>query len=113
MTRRVDRLVFLPVAGALLVMWGTLGTYTVFEKNIILERAQSQLGLTVSTLGAGIRVARSGRMTSAVAQASRMTLRAGAASSGWSLGRRSVVSPDRALRIVVAVTRLRPACLLR
>jgi diguanylate cyclase (GGDEF)-like protein/PAS domain S-box-containing protein len=50
MTRRVDRLVFLPVVGALLVMWGTLGTYTVFEKSIILERAQSQLGLTVSTL---------------------------------------------------------------
>jgi diguanylate cyclase (GGDEF)-like protein/PAS domain S-box-containing protein len=49
-TRRVDRLVFLPVVGALLVMWGTLVTYTVFEKNIIFERAQSQLGLTVSTL---------------------------------------------------------------
>jgi hypothetical protein len=31
-------------------MWGTLGTHTVFEKSIILERAQSQLGLTASTL---------------------------------------------------------------
>jgi diguanylate cyclase (GGDEF)-like protein/PAS domain S-box-containing protein len=49
-SRRVDRLVFLPVVGALLVMWGTLVAFTVVEKSIILERAQSQLGLIVSTL---------------------------------------------------------------
>jgi diguanylate cyclase (GGDEF)-like protein/PAS domain S-box-containing protein len=47
---RVDRLVYLPVLGALLVTWGTLAWFTVIEETIVVERAQTQLGLTVSTL---------------------------------------------------------------
>jgi len=38
------------VFGALFVMWGSLVWFTVIEKAIIVERAQTQLGLTVSNL---------------------------------------------------------------
>jgi diguanylate cyclase (GGDEF)-like protein/PAS domain S-box-containing protein len=47
---RVDRLVYLPVLGSLIVIWITIATFTVSERNIVIERAQTQLGLTASTL---------------------------------------------------------------
>lgn len=48
--QRIYRLVYLPVIGALVVMWITLLTFTYVERGILLERAQNQLGLTASTL---------------------------------------------------------------
>lgn len=48
--RRIERLILLPIIGALIVMWITLGTFTYVERGIYLERARSQLGATVSTL---------------------------------------------------------------
>jgi diguanylate cyclase (GGDEF)-like protein/PAS domain S-box-containing protein len=48
--RRLDRLVFIPVVGSLLVIWITVIVFTIGERRVILERAQSQLGSTVSTL---------------------------------------------------------------
>jgi diguanylate cyclase (GGDEF)-like protein/PAS domain S-box-containing protein len=48
--RDFERLVYLPVIAAVLVMWISLATYTVFERKGLLERAQSQLAATVATL---------------------------------------------------------------
>jgi diguanylate cyclase (GGDEF)-like protein/PAS domain S-box-containing protein len=47
---RIDRFVYLPVLGALFAMWVALIAFTVIESKIIVERAQTQLGLTVATL---------------------------------------------------------------
>jgi diguanylate cyclase (GGDEF)-like protein/PAS domain S-box-containing protein len=47
---RVDRLVYLPVLAALIVVWITISVFTVTERNIVIERAQTQLGVTASTL---------------------------------------------------------------
>jgi diguanylate cyclase (GGDEF)-like protein/PAS domain S-box-containing protein len=49
-TVRVDLLVYLPVLGALIVVWITIAAFTLTERNIVIERAQTQLGLTASTL---------------------------------------------------------------
>jgi diguanylate cyclase (GGDEF)-like protein/PAS domain S-box-containing protein len=49
-TVRVDRLVYLPVLGALIVVWITIAAFTLTERNIVIERVQTQLGLTASTL---------------------------------------------------------------
>src|SRR6185437_2288132 len=49
-TRNFERLVYLPVLAAVVVMWISLATYTVFERKILLERAQSRLAATVATL---------------------------------------------------------------
>lgn len=49
-TRNFERLVYLPVVAAVVVMWMSLATYTVFERKVLLERAQSQLAATVATL---------------------------------------------------------------
>jgi diguanylate cyclase (GGDEF)-like protein/PAS domain S-box-containing protein len=38
------------VLGALLVVWITIAAFTVTERNIVIERAQTQLGVTASTL---------------------------------------------------------------
>jgi diguanylate cyclase (GGDEF)-like protein/PAS domain S-box-containing protein len=46
----VDRLVYLPVLGALIVVWITIAAFTLTERNIVIERVQTQLGLTASTL---------------------------------------------------------------
>ncbi len=48
--RRIERLILIPILGALLVMWITLGAFTYVERGIYLERARTQLGATVSTL---------------------------------------------------------------
>jgi diguanylate cyclase (GGDEF)-like protein/PAS domain S-box-containing protein len=48
--RRIEPLILLPMVGALLVMWITLGAFTYVERGIFLERARTQLGATVSTL---------------------------------------------------------------
>lgn len=48
--RRIERLILLPIIGALIVMWITLGAFTFVERGIYLERARNQLGATVSTL---------------------------------------------------------------
>jgi diguanylate cyclase (GGDEF)-like protein/PAS domain S-box-containing protein len=42
--------VYLPVLGALIVVWITMAVFTVTERNVVIERAQAQLGLTASTL---------------------------------------------------------------
>jgi hypothetical protein len=47
---RVDRLVYLPVLAALIVVWITIIAFTVTERNVVIERAQAQLGVTASTL---------------------------------------------------------------
>jgi hypothetical protein len=48
--RRIERLILIPIVGALMVMWLTLGAFTYVERGIDLERARTQLGATVSTL---------------------------------------------------------------
>jgi diguanylate cyclase (GGDEF)-like protein/PAS domain S-box-containing protein len=48
--RRIERLVLLPIIGALIVMWITLGAFTFVERGIYLDKARNQLGATVSTL---------------------------------------------------------------
>jgi hypothetical protein len=47
---RVDRLVYLPVLGAMIVVWITIAAFAVTERNIVIERAQTQLAVTASTL---------------------------------------------------------------
>jgi diguanylate cyclase (GGDEF)-like protein/PAS domain S-box-containing protein len=47
---RVDRLVYVPVLAALVVVWSTIAAFTLIERNIVIERVQTQLGLTASTL---------------------------------------------------------------
>jgi diguanylate cyclase (GGDEF)-like protein/PAS domain S-box-containing protein len=47
---RIDRFVYLPVLGALFAMWLALIAFTVIDRKIIVERAQTQLGLTIATL---------------------------------------------------------------
>jgi diguanylate cyclase (GGDEF)-like protein/PAS domain S-box-containing protein len=49
-TVRVDRLVYLPVLGALIVVWCTIAVFTASERGMVIERAQAQLSLTASTL---------------------------------------------------------------
>jgi diguanylate cyclase (GGDEF)-like protein/PAS domain S-box-containing protein len=46
----VDRLVYLPVAGALVVMAATLLAFTLSQRSVVIERAQRQLEVTVSSL---------------------------------------------------------------
>ena len=41
---------YLPVLGALIVVWITIAAFTITERNIVIERAQAQLGMTASTL---------------------------------------------------------------
>jgi hypothetical protein len=40
------------VLGALIVVWITIAAFTITERNIVIERAQAQLGVTASTLAA-------------------------------------------------------------
>src|ERR1700749_692838 len=47
---RVERLVYLPVLGAILVIWATLGAFSFIERNVVLERIRAQLGVTVAAL---------------------------------------------------------------
>ncbi len=49
-TARTERLIFLPLFGALLGMWLILITFTWFERATILERTRTQLGATIATL---------------------------------------------------------------
>jgi diguanylate cyclase (GGDEF)-like protein/PAS domain S-box-containing protein len=49
-SRRLDRLIFLPVVAALIGIWVMLYVYTVAERRTVLERAQAQLDVTVATL---------------------------------------------------------------
>jgi diguanylate cyclase (GGDEF)-like protein/PAS domain S-box-containing protein len=42
--------VYLPVLGALIVVWITIAAFTLTERNVVIERAQTQLDLTASTL---------------------------------------------------------------
>lgn len=48
--RRFERLIFLPVLGALLGFWAVMVVFTLAERRGVLERVQNQLGVTVSTL---------------------------------------------------------------
>jgi diguanylate cyclase (GGDEF)-like protein/PAS domain S-box-containing protein len=48
--RRLERLIFLPVLGALLGIWVVTTVFTLAERRAVLERVQNQLGTTVSTL---------------------------------------------------------------
>ena len=41
---------YLPVLGALIVVWITIAAFTLTERNVVIERAQTQLDLTASTL---------------------------------------------------------------
>jgi diguanylate cyclase (GGDEF)-like protein/PAS domain S-box-containing protein len=47
---RVERLVYVPVLGAILVIWITLGAFSFIERNVVLERVRAQLGITVAAL---------------------------------------------------------------
>ncbi|HEY6925217.1 MAG TPA: GAF domain-containing protein, partial [Steroidobacteraceae bacterium] len=47
---RPDLLVYLPVLGALLVMWGSLAAYCFVERKLTLERTVSDLSATATTL---------------------------------------------------------------
>ena len=47
---RYDRIVFLPVSGAIVAIWAVVIAFTLTERNNALERAQTQLQSTVSTL---------------------------------------------------------------
>jgi len=49
-SRRMDRLIFLPVAGALVVVWGVAVVFKINERANDLEQAKTQLASTVSTL---------------------------------------------------------------
>jgi diguanylate cyclase (GGDEF)-like protein/PAS domain S-box-containing protein len=48
--RRLEHLIFLPVLGALLGIWAITVILTLAERRATLERAQSQLGITIATL---------------------------------------------------------------
>jgi hypothetical protein len=37
----VERLVYLPVLGAILVIWITLGAFSFIERNVVLERIRT------------------------------------------------------------------------
>jgi diguanylate cyclase (GGDEF)-like protein/PAS domain S-box-containing protein len=47
---RIDLFVYLPVLGALIAMWAALIAYTVTERKVIIDHAQTRLGLIVETL---------------------------------------------------------------
>src|ERR1700678_3232876 len=49
-SRRIDLFVYLPVLGALIAMWSALLAYTVIERKVIIDHAQTRLGLIVETL---------------------------------------------------------------
>ena len=49
-SRRMDRLIFLPVIGALVVVWGVAVAFKINERASDLEQAKTQLASTVSTL---------------------------------------------------------------
>jgi diguanylate cyclase (GGDEF)-like protein/PAS domain S-box-containing protein len=49
-SRRIDLIVYLPVLGALIAMWGTLIAFTVIERNVIIDHAQTRLSLIAGTL---------------------------------------------------------------
>jgi PAS domain S-box-containing protein len=49
--RRLDRLVYLPVIGAIVGIWGVVTAFTLTERKDALEHAQTQLGFAVATLG--------------------------------------------------------------
>ena len=49
-SRRLERLIFLPVVGALIVVWGVAVLFKVQEHATDLAQARTQLGITVSTL---------------------------------------------------------------
>jgi diguanylate cyclase (GGDEF)-like protein/PAS domain S-box-containing protein len=46
----IERLVYVPVLGALLVMCSTLVAYSFIERGVVLERIRTQLGVTVAAL---------------------------------------------------------------
>jgi diguanylate cyclase (GGDEF)-like protein/PAS domain S-box-containing protein len=48
--RHLDRLLFLPVLVAIVLIWGGLAEFTLVQRAVALDRIQSQLGITVSTL---------------------------------------------------------------
>src|SRR5579864_7031448 len=48
--RRLDQLVYLPVLVLLIAMWAVTVLYTQTERQGVLERAQTQLNITVATL---------------------------------------------------------------
>jgi diguanylate cyclase (GGDEF)-like protein/PAS domain S-box-containing protein len=47
---RIERLVYAPVSGAILIIWIMLGAGSLFERTVVLERIRNQLGVTVSAL---------------------------------------------------------------
>jgi diguanylate cyclase (GGDEF)-like protein/PAS domain S-box-containing protein len=67
--RHLDRLLFLPALVAIALIWGGLAEFSLVQREAALDRIESQLGITVSTLADFNELAdRSG--TSAAAQAS-------------------------------------------
>jgi diguanylate cyclase (GGDEF)-like protein/PAS domain S-box-containing protein len=49
-SQRVEKLVYLPMLAALILVWIVLAVFTYVERGVVLERAGAQLGATVATL---------------------------------------------------------------
>lgn len=49
-SQRVEKLVYLPMLAALILVWIVLAIVTYVERGVVLERARGQLGATVATL---------------------------------------------------------------
>jgi diguanylate cyclase (GGDEF)-like protein/PAS domain S-box-containing protein len=70
--RHLDRLLLLPILVALVLIWGGLAEFTIVQRQATLDRVESQLGITVSTLADFSELAESsGRIAAAQAKTNR------------------------------------------